>query len=123
MTDASKLIPIYDDTVAVTCSISDAEIPVRVELFDRMRNAMISLDRTATGLRLRFADTPDVRADLAAFVIDEKRCCQFWGFEVLHEPDTVVLRWDGPPAADDLLDQLQTYFTTDAPISLIRGLL
>jgi hypothetical protein len=33
------------------------------------------------------------------------------------------LRWDGPPAVDDFLDQIETFLTTDAPISLLDGLL
>ena len=118
-----KLIPIYDDTAPVACTISNAEIPERIELIERMRTAMTSIDRTATGLLLHFPDRAPVRADLATFAVDEKRCCQFWGFDVIDEPEGVALRWDGPPAAHDLLGQLHVYFTTDAPISIIDGLL
>jgi hypothetical protein len=118
-----KLIPLYDETAPIACTITNAEIPERVAVVERMRDAMISLDRTATGLRLHFADSPDVRADLATFVVDEKRCCQFWGFAVTDERDGVALRWDGPPAVDDLLDQLQRFFTTDEPVSILEGLL
>lgn len=123
MPDRPKLIPLYDDAAAIACTITNAEIPERVALLERMRTAMTALDRTTDGLLLHFPDEPDVRAHLAAFVVDEKRCCQFWGFEVTDEPAGVALRWDGPPAADTLLDQLQTFFTTDAPISTLEGIL
>lgn len=118
-----KLIPIYDDTAPVACTIGDAEIPERIALIERMRAAMTALDRTPTGLLLHFPDDDAVRADLATFAVDEKRCCQFWGFAITEEPSGVALRWDGPPAVDDLLDQLETFFTTDAPLAALDGLL
>lgn len=118
-----KLIPIYDETAPVACTIADTEIPERIALIERMRAAMTALDRTSTGLLLHFPDDQVVRADLATFAVDEKRCCQFWGFAITDEPAGVALRWDGPPAVDDLLDQLETFFTTDMPISALAGLL
>lgn len=118
-----KLIPIYDNTAPIACTIRNAEIPERIELVERMRAAMTAFDRTPTGLLLQFPDNGDVRADLATFVVDEKRCCQFWGFEVIDTPDAVALRWDGPPAVDGLLDRLETFFSSDAPISTLDGLL
>jgi hypothetical protein len=118
-----NVIPIYDATAPIACTISNAEIPERVELIERMRTAMTALERTPTGLLLHFPDSDAVRADLATFTVDEKRCCQFWGFDVTDEPSGVALRWDGPPAVDDFLDQIETFLTTDAPISLLDGLL
>jgi hypothetical protein len=118
-----NLIPIYDDTAPIACTITAAEIPERIALFGSMRAALDSIDRTPTGLLLHFPDDPDVRRDLATFVVDEKQCCQFWGFDVIDEPAGVALRWDAPPAADDLVERLQTFFTTDAPLSTIEGLL
>jgi hypothetical protein len=123
VSDRPKLIPIYDDTAAVACTITNAEIPERLALLERMRAAMTALDRTTTGLLLHFPGGPDVRADLATFVVDEKRCCQFWGFELAEEPGGFALRWDGPPAVDALLDQLEMFLTTDAPISALEGML
>jgi hypothetical protein len=119
----SKLIPIYDGTAPIACTITGAEIPARVELIERMRAAMTAIDRTPTGLLLHFPDEPAVRADLATFSVDEKRCCQFWGFDITDEPGGVALRWDGPPAAGELLRQLEMFFATDAPISILDGLL
>ena len=118
-----QLIPLHDDTAPIVCTITTADIPKRIELIERMRVAMSTIDRTSTGLLLWFPDNPDVRTDLATFVVDEKRCCQFWGFDIVNQADTVALRWDGPPAVDDLLDRLEAFFTTDAPISALDGLL
>ena len=118
-----KLIPIYDDTAPIACTISDVEIPERLELIERMRDALTTIARTADGLLLQFPDRADIRADLATFVVDEKRCCQFWGFEIVAQRNGVALRWDGPPAANELLDTLHTYFTSDDPVSILDGLL
>jgi hypothetical protein len=116
-----RLIPIYDDTEPVACTLTAAEIPERLALIERLRSALLSLDRTPTGLLLHFHT--ELRGDLAAFAVDEKQCCRFWGFEVTEEPAGVALRWDGPPAADELLDRLHTFFTTDAPLTALDGLL
>lgn len=118
-----KLIPIYDDTAPIACTITNAEIPERVALVERMRAAMTSIDRTPTGLLLHFPDDDAVRADLATFAVDEKRCFQFWGFAITDEATGVALRWDGPPSVAELLDGLETFFTTDAPVSTLDGLL
>lgn len=118
-----KLIPIYDVTAPIACTITNAEVPARIALLERLRGAMIAVDRTSTGLLLHFPDDDAVRADLSTFAADEKRCCQFWGFDIIDEPTGVALRWDGPPAVDDVLDRLETFLTTDAPISTLDGLL
>ena len=122
-TPAAKLIPIYDDTAPIACTISNSEIPERVALVERMRSAMVGIERTPTGLLLRFHDEPDVRADLETFTVDEKRCCQFWGFAIADEPERLTLRWDGPPAVDDLLERLHRFFTTGEPVDILDGLL
>jgi hypothetical protein len=51
------------------------------------------------------------------------RCCQFWGFAIDTGEAELTLRWDGPPATDDLLDRLLSYFRGDEPITAVSGLL
>jgi hypothetical protein len=104
-------IPIYDATAPITCTIGRDEMPEHIELVERMRQNLERLERTEHGLLLHFPDLPEVQADLARFAVDEKRCCQFWGFAVdntdgdltpalgrptrrqrAHRPDWVLLR-------------------------------
>ena len=75
------------------------------------------------GLLLHFPNRPEVAVDLRRFAVDEKRCCQFWGFAVVATADSLTLRWDGPHAADDLLERLRAYFKGDEPLTSISGLL
>lgn len=116
-------IPIYDDTVPLTCTISGAEVPARVELIDRMRDRLDRIERTAHGLLLHFPARPDVDVDLVRFTVDEKRCCEFWGFAIDRAEAELALRWDGPPDAQDLLDELLAYFQGDEKLTAVSGLL
>ena len=118
-----KQIPIHDATAPIVCTIGSEEIPERIELVDRMRQRLGGIERTEHGLLLHFTPDPDVEADLRRFAVDEKRCCQFWGFEVVATAAELTLRWDGPPDAGDLLDQLLAYFEGDTPFTAISGLL
>src|SRR4051794_31366013 len=94
---ARERIPIYDATAPVACTISEAEIPDRIALLERMRASLDAIERTTTGLFLRFGDESAVRSDLVTFTADEKQCCQFWGFAIVDLPAGVGLRWDAPP--------------------------
>ncbi len=118
-----KLIPIYDDTAAVACTIGKAEVPGRIDLVERMRTSLSSVERTEFGLLLHFPPSPEVDADLHQFAVDEKRCCEFWGFAITKAADDLTLRWDGPPAASELIDRLQNYFEGNEPLTDLAGLL
>ena len=118
-----KLIPIYDASAPIACTIGDDEIPERLALLERLRQALDSVERAEYGLLLRFWDEPAIAADVRRFTVDEKRCCQFWGFEVGSRSGELTLRWDGPPGAADLIDQLHAYFLGDQPLTALAGLL
>jgi hypothetical protein len=113
-----KSIPIYDDTAPITCTIGSDEITERIELVEQVRHNLQHIERTQHGLLLHFPNRPDIDADLRRFAVDEKRCCQFWGFEVGTTPDQITLRWDGPPEVADFLDRLHAYFLGDEPLTV-----
>ena len=88
-----------------------------------MRTNLRAVYRTRDGLLLRFAATAGNEADVRRFAIDEKRCCQFWGFAVGVDNDELILRWDAPPAAGEIIDQLHRYLTGTEPMDALTGLL
>lgn len=116
-------IPIYDETAPISCTIGNDEIPERIELVERMRHHLEHIDRTDHGMLLHFPHRPDIENDLRRFAVDEKRCCQFWGFAVDADSHGLTLRWDGPPDAEDLIRRLLAYFEGDQPLTSISGLL
>jgi hypothetical protein len=117
------LIPIYENTKPITCTASAEEIPKRIEQLERMRRDLDRIERTQHGLLLHFPDRNDIDADLRRFVVDEKRCCEFWGFDVHHDGGELRLRWDGPPRVNEFFDQLIEFFHSDQPIASFSGLL
>ncbi len=118
-----KSIPIYDSTAPISCTIGSDEVPERIDLVERMRHNLERIDRTEHGMLLYFANRADIESDLRRFAVDEKRCCQFWGFAVDADTDGLTLRWDGPPDAEDLVGRLFAYFAGDKPLTSISGLL
>ncbi len=118
-----KPIPIYDATAPIACTIDPADIPERIALVEGMRTRLARLERTDHGLLLHFTSDPETEADLRRFAVDEKRCCQFWGFDVAVAGEDLTLRWDGPPSATEILDRLEAFFLGDEPASELAALL
>lgn len=116
-------IPLYDDSVPITCTAGGDEIERRLEQIERLHRALDAVERTEHGALLTFPNTPDLEADLRRFTVDEKGCCRFWGFDIAAEPDALVLRWDAPPELADYMDRLVAYFEGDEPITATSGLL
>jgi hypothetical protein len=117
-----KRIPIYDATAPIACTISAEEIPERIQLIERIRSHLRDVQRTEHGLLLRLPNRADIEADVGRFAVDEKRCCQFWSFEVISG-DELTFRWDGPPAAAELLERVAVFLTGDEPASALAGML
>jgi hypothetical protein len=116
-------IPIHDATAPLVCTIGSDEIPDRIELIERLRHNLDRLERTEHGMLLHFVNRADIDADLRRLAIEEKRCCQFWGFAVEAADGGLTLRWEGPPDADALIERLLAYFRGDEPLASIDGLL
>lgn len=119
----TKLIPLYDETADIACTITDAEVPARVALIEQMRLAAQSVERTEHGLLLRFAPDEAIEASVRQFAVDEKRCCEFWGFGVTTSNEELTLQWDAPPDAQGLIERLGDFFRGDEPATALRGLL
>jgi hypothetical protein len=118
-----KRLPIYDDTAPIACTASPPQLEERIDTIERLRSHLEHVERTEDGLVLRFPNTAAIEAELHQFVVDEKGCCQFWGFEITSTPDGLSLRWDGPPSVSELMDQLAVSLRGDEPITALSGLL
>jgi hypothetical protein len=118
-----KIIPLFDATVPVACTIDPGEVADRIEVVERMRSNLTRLERTEYGMLLTFPNRLDVDADVQQFAVDEKRCCQFWGFAVTAHADELSLQWDGPPDARELIDRIHRFFEGDESASFLEGLL
>jgi hypothetical protein len=118
-----KLIPLYDATAPITCTIKPDEIAARIEVIERMRTNLSRLDHTDHGLVLRFSNRANIVEDVHRFAIDEKRCCQFWGFAIDSTDNEMTLRWDAPPAASELLATIAAYLQGNQPVTAISELL
>lgn len=115
-------IPV-DLTAPIACTATSDEIPGRIDQLDVLRDRLVAFDRTGTGLVLHFDASPATAAHLQQLVRDEKGCCRFWGFEIEARSGDLVLRWDGPPAVQTFLDELDAYFRSDQPLHSFPGLL
>jgi hypothetical protein len=122
-TKAKRLLPLFDETAPIVCTIGDDEKAERVATIERFRAALLSIERTDTGLLLQLPRTDALRADLERFAVDEKRCCQFWGFAVVESENDLALRWDGPPSAGELLDAIERVLRGESAVSSIEALL
>lgn len=118
-----RLIPLHDETATIACTITEAEIPGRLALIETLRTALLIVERTEHGMLLRFPPDDDLEARVRQLAVDEKRCCEFWGFAVRVDADALTLQWDAPAAASELIDRLVQFFTGTAPASSLRGLL
>lgn len=117
-----KQLPLYDAEAAIACTISDDEKPGRADSLLQMKSALPSLERTPDGMVLHFPSDAEIEQTLRQFAIDEKRCCEFWGFAVESSAEGVSLRWDAPPEAMSLIDGLEEFFTSDKSLSELAGL-
>jgi hypothetical protein len=114
-------IPIYDATAPIACTADGSEIAARIEQLERIHTQLERVERTPDGLLLHLPNRPDIEADVRQLVVDEKGCCQFWGFEVATTVDEIVLRWDGPPEVTAFMDDLLARLEGDEPITALDG--
>ena len=109
MSGERRLIPLYDSTAPIVCTLTADEVQERRDLLGWLRANLSRVDRTEHGMLLHFPGGDDVDEQLEHFAAVEQQCCRFWGF-ALERGETTTLRWDAPPAADDLVERLLAYF-------------
>jgi hypothetical protein len=88
------------------CTLTAAEMPdrlVETTALGRSLESSVIVDGRAV---LRFRRDDETRVRAAAFVAAESVCCSFLSFELLDEPDALVLTVDGPEGAEPIVAQL-----------------
>ena len=107
------MIPIYDATAPIVCTLTAGEVQERRQLLEWLRTRLTHIERTEHGVLLHLPAVREVVAQVERFAQLEKRCCRFWGFEVQRGRSATTLRWDSPPAADDLLEGVLAWLRGD----------
>lgn len=101
------------------CSTSGDDLLNIAQTFrSAVRSGLVGRTRTATGVRFRVREGPEVIAALREFVRREKACCPFFDFDISSHGSEVQLDIEGPPEARPLLDllfQLAEPATSDGP--------
>ena len=87
------------------CSLSLAELDERAELFSGLTREASSVEELDDGLALAFPSSEEVAEQLLDLVLAERRCCPFFRFELVFEPDhgQTRLRLRGPAEARSLV--------------------
>ena len=100
-----KELPLFDESVPITCTIESSDRSGRRELLEKMRSVTLSTERTDSGILLTFLrDETPLFEEFASL---EKECCAFFGFAV----DSGVLRWEAPTDAAQIMDSLVRFFS------------
>lgn len=120
MTDTSET-PIYDPDQPIACTIDARDIAEHIDVLERIRHELTSIERTPHGVILALPPSAANVDNLRQFATVEKRCCEFWGFELTQEPDADRLRWDGPPDTATFMDHLIEYLDGRLPIGALFG--
>ena len=91
----------------IACLLNGNELPERYGVMAALGTCtLIDVRREPAGTRLRFVARVGIRDRLAAIVRAESRCCPFLTFELLEEPEVIVLTIQGPPHAKVVVEDI-----------------
>ena len=86
--------------MTMLCTLTPAQYTKRTdELAALAARALQSRERTVTGERLRFTDTPEIERELRAAIAAEAECCAFLRLDLRRDDDGLVLDISGPEDA------------------------
>jgi hypothetical protein len=91
--------------IPIACTLSPDGFTARMGLIDALAaDGLLDRTSTASGLRVRLRDTPEIERRTRELVAAESRCCAFLQFELGREGDALVLGISGPDDARPLID-------------------
>jgi hypothetical protein len=89
----------------IACTLTAGAMPARLALIDALgADGLLDRTRTATGMRVRLLDRPDIEQRTRALVAAESTCCAFLDFELERANGDLVLDISGPEDARPVID-------------------
>jgi uncharacterized Fe-S cluster-containing protein len=96
----------------IACTLSPDGMTARVALIDALAaDGLLDRTPTATGLRVRLRDTPDIELRARELIAAESACCAFLDFTLDREDGALVLGIAGPR---DALPVIEMFFAAEA---------
>jgi hypothetical protein len=96
----------------IACTLSPDGMTARVALIDALAaDGLLDRTPTATGLRVRLRDTPDIERRARELIAAESACCAFLDFTLDREDGALVLGIAGPR---DALPVIEMFFAAEA---------
>ena len=90
---------------APDCSLSPAALAGRLASLARLTSEALSVEELDDGLAFDFPASDETAARLLEEILEERRCCPFFRFELVFEPrpGPIRLRLRGPGEARSLV--------------------
>jgi hypothetical protein len=89
----------------IACTLAPDDMTARFALIDALTtDALLDRTATATGLRVRLRDTPEIEQRTRELIAAESKCCAFLHFTLVREDGELVLDVAGPDDARPVID-------------------
>jgi hypothetical protein len=89
----------------IACTLTLGGMTARLALIDALAaDGLLDRTPTASGLRVRLRDTPEIERRTRELVAAESRCCAFLDFTLRRDDGDLVLDIAGPQAARPVID-------------------
>jgi len=96
VSERHRLVPASEPEADPACRLTADEGKRRQPEMDRLFAALAEQRETEGGNEFVFRGDPDTLwREVSTFVDEESRCCPFFTFEQVEQPDGVVLRVSG----------------------------
>jgi hypothetical protein len=91
--------------IPIACTLSPDGFRARLALIDALAvDGLLDREPTATGLRVRLRDTPEIEQRTRELVAAESACCAFLNFDLGRDAGDLVLDINGPEDAQPIIE-------------------